>query len=109
RRRDEHYFPTRRSSDLQLIEQTKTEVNTLKAQWEQEKIDLIKNAKEVGFTKGFDIGKEESIKQYEGLLSQANSIIELANQEYKQTLKISQINNISLSDIIINRFIRLYY
>ena len=90
----------------QLIEQTKTEVNTLKAQWEQEKTDLIKNAKEVGFTKGFDIGKEESIKQYEGLLSQANSIIELAQQDYEQSLEKAQEDILSLSVHIAKRIIR---
>src|SRR5699024_8664146 len=47
-----------------------------------------------------------SNKQYEGLLSQANSIIELAQQDYEQSLEKAQEDILSLSVHIAKKIIR---
>lgn len=80
-----------------LIEQTKLEIKVLQEQWQQEKAELTRKAVEDGYNKGFEVGKEESFKKYEDLLLQANSIISLANEDYKQSIEQAEADILSLS------------
>lgn len=73
----------------QLLKQTEAEINKAKEQWNQEKQTYIKQAKDEGYTKGFSFGKEESMKQYEHLILEANDIIRAATKNYDELIKQS--------------------
>ncbi|MFC4404581.1 flagellar assembly protein FliH [Gracilibacillus xinjiangensis] len=68
------------------LEQTKAEINSLKEQWEQERVQYVEQAQQQGYQQGFQQGESDSINQYQTLLDQANSIVDLANQDYHHTL-----------------------
>jgi len=80
-----------------LIEQTKSEIKILQEQWQQEKAEITRKAEEDGYNTGFEKGKKESLKKFENLLSQANSIISLANEDYKQSIERAEMDILSLS------------
>jgi len=82
---------------LNLIEQTKSEIKVLQEQWQQEKVELTRKVEEDGYNKGFEVGREESFREYEDLLLQANSIISLANEDYKQSIEQAEVDILSLS------------
>ncbi|WP_231514817.1 flagellar assembly protein FliH [Oceanobacillus salinisoli] len=78
-----------KKQQTELLTSTKTEIEREKDNWVREKAEWIEQAKEEGYSAGFTTGKEESFDQYKGLIEQANSIIQRANQDYHATLEKS--------------------
>ena len=89
-----------------LIEETKMEIKALKENWETEKLELTKRAEQAGYTAGFKTGKQESLKQYEDILTQANTIMEAAQHDYKQTIERADEDILSLSVHIAEKIIQ---
>lgn len=69
-----------------LIEETKQEIREAKEQWENEKKILIEEAKETGYSDGFEQGKQQSLKDYQAMLTEANTVTSLATHDYHQKL-----------------------
>ena len=65
-----------KQEQYRIIEEGKARIIEEKQQWQEEKIRLVEEAKKEGYQAGFQLGKEESRKEYERLLTQANEIVE---------------------------------
>lgn len=55
--------------------------------WQQEKLELMEQARQEGFQAGFEQGKVESLEQYHHLIDQANGIIEASKLDYQSTVE----------------------
>ncbi|WP_165769089.1 flagellar assembly protein FliH [Virgibacillus profundi] len=80
-----------------LLNETKKEIEVEKENWSKEKQLYIEKAKEEGHTAGIALGKEESLKQYEELLTKANSITDLVIKDYHSTIEKSENTILNLS------------
>lgn len=89
-----------------LINQTNTEIETAKENWETEKQQYIEQAKEAGFTEGFEIGKQESLDQYKQLIQNANKIIESATKDYHSTIENSEETILELAVHVAQKIIK---
>ncbi len=75
-----------KQEQYRIIEEGKARIIEEKQQWQEEKIRLVEEAKKEGYQAGFQLGKEESRKEYERLLTQANEIVEKAQADYYRTV-----------------------
>ncbi|WLR43542.1 flagellar assembly protein FliH [Bacillus carboniphilus] len=77
----------------QVIEQIEKE----KARWEEERKQLVEEARKEGFNQGFKQGKQEVNKQYDELMGQARNIVSLSKKEYEKKLESAKEEMVSLS------------
>ncbi|WP_194287272.1 flagellar assembly protein FliH [Gracilibacillus oryzae] len=68
------------------LEQTRREIAKQKEDWERERAQYVQQAQQEGYQQGFQQGEQDSLNQYQSLIDKANGLIELANQDYYQTL-----------------------
>lgn len=80
-----------------LIEKTKQDIRDAKEQWENEKKVLIEEAKAKGYSDGFEQGRQESLKDYQAMLTEANAMTSLATQDYHQQLHQAEQDILSLA------------
>lgn len=73
-----------------ILTETQEMIAKEKKQWEDQKQQLIAEAKDLGYKEGFSIGKEESLIHYAGLLNKANEIIDSASEDYYAILESSE-------------------
>jgi flagellar assembly protein FliH len=73
-----------------LFAETEKQINQEKAQWVQERVKLIEQARDEGFQAGFEEGKIESVNQFQNLIEQANSIIKASKIDYQSTVDKSE-------------------
>lgn len=81
----------------QLLQSVQQEIETEKNNWQTEKEQWIEQAKEEGFNKGIQLGKEEGYSQYQSLIEQANAIISSAQKDYYQTIEQNEETIINLA------------
>ncbi|WP_158591718.1 flagellar assembly protein FliH [Oceanobacillus halophilus] len=72
-----------------LLQTTKMEIETEKKNWEKEKLSLVQQAKDEGYTAGFSSGKEEGLLQYKELIEKVNVIVQTATEEYHAAVEKS--------------------
>ncbi|HLS07989.1 flagellar assembly protein FliH [Lentibacillus sp.] len=72
-----------------LRQQTNAEIEEAKANWETEKQQYIDEARQTGYTEGFEEGKRDSLQQYKQLLTDANDIVKSATKDYYATIEQS--------------------
>ncbi|WP_010649310.1 flagellar assembly protein FliH [Oceanobacillus massiliensis] len=72
-----------------LIDQTNQEISQAKQDWDTEKKQWIENAKQEGFTAGFQQGKNVGYDEYKEKLEQANLIIDATTNDYHATIEKS--------------------
>lgn len=65
------------------------EINQRRADFEEERMQLIEEAKQAGYQDGFQKGEADAMSQYRSILDQANDIVSLAKQDYEEKLKSS--------------------
>jgi flagellar assembly protein FliH len=70
----------------QRLDQTREEIQSLREKWEKERAQYIEQAQQEGYQQGFKQGELDSMNQYQSLINQANSVVDLANKDYHQTL-----------------------
>ena len=68
----------------------KEEINKAKEDWQEEKKKLMGQAEKEGYEAGFIQGKEKSMKEYSGLIEQANNIMDTALTDYNKTIEKSE-------------------
>ncbi|WP_404452618.1 flagellar assembly protein FliH [Virgibacillus necropolis] len=73
-----------------LVMDTQEMIELEKKKWDEEKLKLIAEAKELGHKEGFSSGEEESMNQYAELLSKTNEIVNSATEDYHATLESSE-------------------
>lgn len=73
-----------------LYADSKSKIENEKKKWQEEKQLWIEEAKQIGYQDGFQVGKEESLKEYQTLLDQAQEIIKLAEEEGQVILSHSE-------------------
>jgi flagellar assembly protein FliH len=71
------------------LEKTMAEINQRRAAFEEERMQLIEEAKQAGYQDGFQKGEVDAISQYQSILDQANDIVSLAKQDYEEKIESS--------------------
>lgn len=88
-----------------MLDSAKKEIKQEKESWDTEKQLLIEQAHKEGYEAGFLVGKQESIAQYEDLLTKANNIIQSATKDYNETVEQSEDKIIVLATQIAEKII----
>lgn len=89
--------------DLQL--QTKEQIKQLRAGWEDERRQLVTEAKEEGYQAGFEIAKQEVKQQYQEKVNEANQLTRIAEEEHVKRIEQSTSSLIKLSVQIAQKII----
>mgnify|MGYP001065298832 FL=1 len=71
------------------LEKTLAEINQRRTDFEEERIQLIEEAKQAGYQDGFQKGEADANIQYQAILDQANDIVSLARQDYEEKIESS--------------------
>ncbi|MGG4173390.1 flagellar assembly protein FliH [Bacillus safensis] len=71
------------------LEKTMAEINQRRTDFEEERIQLIEEAKQAGYLDGFQKGEADAKMQYQAILDQANDIAGLARQDYEEKIESS--------------------
>ncbi|MCZ2738801.1 flagellar assembly protein FliH [Bacillus safensis] len=71
------------------LEKTMAEINQRRTDFEEERIQLIEQAKQAGYQDGFQKGEADAKMQYQAILDQANDIAGLARQDYEEKIESS--------------------
>lgn len=71
------------------LEKTMAEINQRRAAFEEERMQLIEEAKQAGYQDGFQKGETDANMQYQSILDQANDIVSLAKQDYEEKIESS--------------------
>ncbi|APT49554.1 flagellar assembly protein FliH [Bacillus safensis] len=71
------------------LEKTMAEINQRRTDFEEERIQLIEEAKQAGYQDGFQKGEADAKMQYQAILDQANDIAGLARQDYEEKIESS--------------------
>ncbi len=99
-----------KQEQLDVQVQTEEQIQQQREAWEQERNKLVAVAKEEGYQAGFEIAKQEVMKQYEHKLIEANQLIKTAEEEHMKRIEQSTDSLIGLSvhiaEKIINKEIR---
>ncbi|CEI84300.1 flagellar assembly protein H [Oceanobacillus oncorhynchi] len=69
------------------VEEADNQIEEARKKWETEKQELIELARKQGFHKGYEDGKQEAYTQFEYKLQEANHIVDIAKEDYHQTLE----------------------
>ncbi|MFS0672434.1 flagellar assembly protein FliH [Ornithinibacillus sp. 179-J 7C1 HS] len=89
-----------------MIADTENQILLAKENWEQEKIQLIEQAKQKGYQAGFEQGKNESLEQFSHLITQANGIINDAKKDYLVTVEKSEETILKLAVHVAEKIMR---
>ncbi|WP_196493848.1 flagellar assembly protein FliH [Ornithinibacillus caprae] len=89
-----------------IIQETKEEVEQEKINWEQEKQQYIELAKQEGYQAGFNLGKDEGLAEYQGLIAQANSIIQSATNDYHTTIEKSEDSIVEMAVFVAEKILK---
>ncbi|WP_339215325.1 flagellar assembly protein FliH [Ornithinibacillus sp. FSL M8-0202] len=89
-----------------LIANTEHEIQSAKEAWQQEKLELMEQARQEGFQAGFEQGKVESLEQYHHLIDQANGIIEASKLDYQSTVEKSEETILTLAVHVAQKIIK---
>ncbi|WP_179134542.1 flagellar assembly protein FliH [Oceanobacillus timonensis] len=68
-------------------EEADNQIEEARNNWETQKQELMENAQQQGFQKGYEDGKQEAYQQFRDKLQEANHIIDIAKEDYHQTLE----------------------
>ncbi|MDI0272312.1 flagellar assembly protein FliH [Bacillus safensis] len=71
------------------LEKTMDEINQRRIDFEEERMQLIEEAKQAGYQEGFQKGEADANMQYQAILDQANDIVSLARQDYEEKIESS--------------------
>ncbi|OMP28750.1 flagellar assembly protein FliH [Bacillus sp. I-2] len=71
------------------LEKTMAEINQRRTDFEEERMQLIEEAKQAGYQDGFQKGQADANMQYQAILDQANDIVSLARQDYEEKIESS--------------------
>ncbi|MCY7709591.1 flagellar assembly protein FliH [Bacillus safensis] len=71
------------------LEKIMAEINQRRTDFEEERIQLIEEAKQAGYQDGFQKGEADANMQYQAILDQANDIAGLARQDYEEKIESS--------------------
>lgn len=88
-----------------MIEEISTYFSRERATWELTKQEEKAHAMDRGFKKGFEQGTVEAMEKYDGLLQQANKIVEIAETDYYQTVEKHQMTVLQLSIQVASKII----
>lgn len=80
-----------------MIVQARKQIESEKKQWEQERHQLIEQAKKQGFEAGFEEGESRAHQQYQQIIDETRSIIDLARQEYENKLSDSEMDILDIA------------
>lgn len=86
----QHEFDRIKQQSETLLSDTQKKIVQEKEKWEEEKQQLIAEAKEVGHQEGFAAGEKESLNQYAELLKKANDVVHSATTDYHDVLESSE-------------------
>ncbi|MDX8046936.1 flagellar assembly protein FliH [Gracilibacillus sp. S3-1-1] len=62
------------------------EVTQLREAWEEEKIQYIERAQQEGYQQGFEQGKEDSLREFRQIISEATDVLNTAREEYHKII-----------------------
>ncbi|WP_170287573.1 flagellar assembly protein FliH [Aquibacillus halophilus] len=74
----------------EILESAHKQIELDRNQWKEEKNDLIHQAKEQGYSDGFELGKKESLEEYSKLIDQAQAIIKKGHSDYDSIIEKSE-------------------
>src|SRR5699024_5531854 len=89
-----------------IIEEMSEYISREKEAWEITKQQEKKLAIEEGFKKGFEQGTVEAVEKYDGLLQQANKLVENAGKDYYKTVGKHQMTVLQLSVQVAGKIIQ---
>ncbi|WP_284139949.1 MULTISPECIES: flagellar assembly protein FliH [unclassified Virgibacillus] len=88
-----------------LLQETTSRINEAKENWKNERNELMEAAKEEGYQAGFELGKQESLTQYQQLIEQANTITDAARKDYHAAVERSDQTILDLAIYISERIL----
>ncbi|MFD1360337.1 flagellar assembly protein FliH [Lentibacillus salinarum] len=88
------------------IKQTNTEIEAVKADWEKERQQYIEQARQEGYTAGFQQGKQDGFEHYQQLITDANDVVKAATRDYHKTLEQSNEQIVDLAIHIAEKIMR---
>ncbi|WP_170829606.1 flagellar assembly protein FliH [Terribacillus halophilus] len=84
------YIQDAKAEAEQILLAAQQAVDEQKSQWESKKQELMEQAQLEGYQKGFDAGQNEGLQSYQSRIDEAKHLIELAQQDYKETVETSE-------------------
>ena len=84
------YIQDAKAEAEQILVAARQAVDEQKSQWESKKQDLMEQAQLEGYQKGFAAGQNEGLQSYQSRIEEAKNLIELAQQDYKETVETSE-------------------
>ena len=86
----EQYVQDAKTEADQILTSAKQAVEEQRVQWETERQELMEKAQLEGYQKGFAAGQQEGLQSFQVKIEEAQSLIELAQQDYKATVEGSE-------------------
>ncbi|MCA0983330.1 flagellar assembly protein FliH [Halobacillus yeomjeoni] len=79
-----------REAAEKMLAEAEDQIKNARQNWEEERQNLVKEAKEEGYVAGLQQGKDQGYEEYLEKLSQANDIIGQAKEEHRSIVNASQ-------------------
>ncbi len=73
--------------------------------WEQEREQLIEQARQEGYTEGLELGRQEALRQFQANIQESTQIIDLAKKEYDEKIQSAENAILELSIKIAEKII----
>lgn len=89
-----------------LLNETNSEIQQARQNWETEKHAYIESAKKEGYQAGYKEGEEAAHHEYLVLIDQANSIVESAGHDYHATIEKHEESIIELAMYTAEKILR---
>ncbi|TXC91960.1 flagellar assembly protein FliH [Metabacillus litoralis] len=68
-----------------------------KSSWEVEREQIYELTRQEGYAEGIELGRQESLKQYESIIFESQRIVDLAKSEYDEKIQMSENEILSLA------------
>lgn len=88
----------------QLIQEAQQESARIKqiiememSAWEQEREQLIEQTRHEGYAEGLELGRQEALRQFQANIQESNRIIDLAKNDYDETIQSAEYAILDLS------------
>ncbi|WP_264191374.1 flagellar assembly protein FliH [Metabacillus litoralis] len=66
------------------------EIHLEKSSWEQERERIYEVARQEGYAEGLELGRQESLRQYESLIIESQRIVDIARNDYDEKIQSAE-------------------
>lgn len=68
-----------------------------KSSWEEEREQIFEMARQEGYSEGIELGRQESLRQYESIITESQKIVDIAKLNYDEKIQLAENEILNLS------------